>query len=232
MKDGGRREKYGGEIVNDSRTLILQLQMYLNTGNKEIQIMGLRQISWCYCLGRYLRKTESEKTLQESLSEHDFKLLKDHKHIPLNILSLQSVSIKRLFEKKELDKFSQIKIEETIARLTASMGKCERIKNTVFPTIYRYGLHATIYLFVVFLSLSVAFELQHFILQFFILLIVSTVFFFLEKAAFRMQDPFENIATDTPMTSIAEAIENNIMELLNKEVISAVEQENNKFYVL
>ncbi|UII27611.1 hypothetical protein LVD15_04065 [Fulvivirga maritima] len=224
--------KIWGEIVNDSRTLVLQLQMYLHSENRAIHTMSLRQISWCYCLGRHLRKTESMNTLKQALSESDFEHIKNHLNIPLSILSLQSASLKRLLQSEELDKFSQIRIEETLARLTASMGKCERIKNTVFPSIYRYGLHATIYLFVVFLSLSVAFELQHFILQFFILLIVSAVFFFLEKAAFRMQDPFENIATDTPMTAIAETIESNIMELLNKEVISAVNQENNKFYVL
>lgn len=84
----------------------------------------------------------------------------------------------------------------------------------------------------IFLSLSVAFELQHFALEFSILIIVSTVFFFLEKAAFRMQDPFENVPTDTPVTSIAEKIEGDILELLGKEVEDSSDISTHKFYIL
>ncbi|MBL3655127.1 bestrophin family protein [Fulvivirga sediminis] len=224
--------KIWGEIVNDSRTLVLQLQMYVDEGNQEIQNISYRQVCWGYYLGQALRKETSSKIPKRFLSEDDIKLVNDHKHKPLCLLSLQNMNIRELHKMGKIDKFSQIKIEETLASLTASMGKCERIKNTVFPAIYRYGLHTTIYLFVIFLSLSVAFELQHFMLQFFILLIVSTVFFFLEKAAFRMQDPFENIPTDTPITSIAETIESNILQLLGEDASSVTINSANKFYVL
>lgn len=224
--------KIWGEIVNDSRTLVMQLSMYLNPQNKGIEEISRRQIAWNYSLGDHLRKVDTLQDLKKWFSEKDFELISRSAHKPLSILSLQSQSLARLYRNKDLDKFSQIQIETTLSRLTSSMGKCERIKNTVFPPIYRYGLHGSIYLFVIFLSLSVAFKLQHFLLEFAILMIVSAVFFFLEKAAFRMQDPFENIPTDTPVTFIAKKVEEDILQLLNHKTSSSLKVSSHEYYVL
>ena len=84
----------------------------------------------------------------------------------------------------------------------------------------------------VFLSLSVSFKLQHFFLEFCILVIVSMVFFFLEKAAYRMQDPFENLPTDTPMTTIAGSIESDILEWIQEERKNEVSSSAPVFYKL
>ncbi len=225
--------KLWGEIVNDSRTLVFQLQMYINAENPLIATICNRNIAWCYSLGHTLRQQDATEVIKEWLSEKDADLLKKgNVSVPVGILSLQIQSLKKLHDKNELDKFSQIEIEKTITRLTASMGKCERIKKTVFPPIYRYGLHGSIYLFVIFLSLSVTFKLQHFVLEFMILVIVSMVFFFLEKAAYRMQDPFENLPTDTPVTSIAEKIKQDTLALLAIDDVSTPIRSQSKFYEL
>lgn len=224
--------KIWGEIVNDSRTLVLQLQMYIDPQNLLIATICNRNIAWTYCLGHALRQQDASVVVKEWLSEKEVASLIGCNNLPMGILSLQSQSLRQLHDDQALDKLSQIELEKTIARLTASMGKCERIKKTVFPPIYRYGLHGSIYLFVVFLSLSVAFKLQHFVLEFIILVIVSMVFFFLEKAAYRMQDPFENLPTDTPVTSIAEKIKRDTLALLNVEDVSAPYKPPYKFYEL
>ncbi len=223
--------KIWGNIVNDSRTFTLELQMYLDKNDKEIKKLSYRQIAWNYAFSRALRSEKNIKDLEKWLTPEDYIKILKSKNVPLQILSLQSLTIRQLHQDNKLDKFSQIQLENTLMRLTASMGKCERIKNTAFPPTYRLGLHLTIYMFVVFLSLSVAFKLQHFILEFCILIIVSAVFFFLEKAAFRLQDPFENKPTDTPMTNIATNIERDIRELLEEEPVDRT-NETALFYVL
>ena len=96
------------------------------------------------------------------------------------------------------------------------MGKCERIKNTIFPTSYSSALHVAIYLFSIFLAISEPFKLD-FILEIVILVLISSVFFSLEKAAYRLQDPFENKPTDTAMSSISRTIDINIRQLLDEE---------------
>jgi len=223
--------KIWGSIVNDSRTFTLQLQMYLDKNDVHIKELSHAQIAWNYALSHSLRRIKATDKLEKWLIPKEYHLIKKSKNIPLQLLSLQSLKIRQLYLDEKLDKFSQIQLENTLARLTVSMGKCERIKNTAFPPIYRLGLHLTIYMFVIFLSLSVAFSLQHFILQFSILMIVSSVFFFLEKAAFRLQDPFENKPSDTPMTNIAENIEHNVMEILGEDRSPSVPQESS-FFIL
>ena len=223
--------KIWGSIVNDSRTFTLQLQMYLDKDDRHIKELSYTQIAWNYALGHSLRKIKATDELEKWLTPDEYALLQKSENIPYQLLSIQSLKLRQLFLDDKLDKFSQIQLENTLARLTISMGKCERIKHTTFPPIYRLGLHVTIYMFVIFLSLSVAFSLQHFILQFFILMIVSSVFFFLEKAAFRLQDPFENKPSDTPMTSIAENIEHNVMEILGEDRSPSIPQESS-FFIL
>ncbi|MDF0707351.1 bestrophin family protein [Flagellimonas okinawensis] len=207
--------KIWGAIVNDSRTLILQLKMYTESDNSMIKTMAYRQIAWCYTLGQSLRGQDPYENLKELISDEELKKLQDQKNVPLGILDLQTDSIKELYDKGDLDKFSRLQLEETMERLTASMGKCERIKNTVFPTTYRKGLHLAIYLFVIFLSLTEPLNLSIFI-EVPVLLILSLVFLFLEKAAFRLQDPFENLPTDTPVTSISRTIDINIRQLIGE----------------
>lgn len=207
--------KIWGAIVNDSRTLVLQLRMYVSDDHVLIKTMAYRQIAWCYALGQSLRGKDPFENITGLISEKEFKIINGHKNVPLAIIGLQVDSVKKLFKEEELDRFSRLQLEETLERLTASMGKCERIKNTVFPTTYRQGLHMAIYLFVIFLSLSEPFKM-HVVFEVLTLVIVSMVFFFLEKAAFRIQDPFENYPTDTPMTSISRTIDINIRQLLGE----------------
>ncbi|MEO2050815.1 MAG: bestrophin family ion channel [Allomuricauda sp.] len=222
--------KIWGAIVNDSRTLVLQLRMYLSDNNPLIKTMAYRQIAWCYSLGQSLRGQDPYENITGLISEEEFLSINEHKNVPLAILGLQVDSIKQLFDEGELDRFSRLQLEETVERLTASMGRCERIKNTVFPTTYRQGLHMAIYLFVIFLALSEPLQLSV-VLEVLILVIISMVFFFLEKAAFRIQDPFENYPTDTPMTAISRTIDINIRQLLGETDLPKP-IEPNDFYIM
>jgi Predicted membrane protein len=222
--------KVWGEIVNDSRTLVLQLKMYSDANNLMIKTIAYRQIAWCYSLGQSLRNTDPFKNLNGLISDAELKEIQAQKNIPLGILNFQTESIKKLFDEGTLDGFARLQLEGTLARLTASMGKCERIKNTVFPTTYRKGLHLAIYLFVIFLAMSEPLRLSV-ILEVFILVIISMVFFFLEKAAFRLQDPFENQPTDTPVTSIARTIDINLRQLVGETDLPKP-VESNDFYIM
>lgn len=207
--------KIWGAIVNDSRTLVLQLQMYVDKDHILLKKTAHAQIAWCYALGRALRKQDPLEDLSDLLEKQELEALKKHANIPLGIMQLQTNAVRELFAQGVLDQFSRTQLEETLNRLVASMGKCERIKNTVFPTTYRQGLHIAIYLFAIFLTSSVPLRL-HVLLEVSILVTISMVFFFLEKVAYRLQDPFENFPTDTPVTSISRTIDINIRQLLGE----------------
>jgi putative membrane protein len=57
--------KIWGEIVIDSRTLVMQLSMYLNPENKDIEVISHRQIAGNYSLGSHLRKVDSLQDLKK-----------------------------------------------------------------------------------------------------------------------------------------------------------------------
>lgn len=217
--------KVWGAIVNDSRSLVIQLQSLTSKGNDEkIKKIAFRQIAWCYSLGQSLRELNPTDNLDGFISEEDLKEIKKHNNKPLALLQLNASDIKQLKETNQLDIFSQLQLDNTLVRLCDSQGKSERIKTTVFPVTYRLFLHAIIYLFVVTLAIALRvdglFEIP-------LLVAISSAFFLLEKSATHMQDPFENRPTDTAMTAIAKTIEINIKQLLKESEIPKPHQQDN-----
>lgn len=221
--------KVWGAIVNDSRSLVIQLNNLTSKGNEAVvRKIALRQIGWCYTLGQTLRGLNPIENLEKYISSEDLNELKQHNNKALALLNLHGKDIKSLKEKNQLDIFSQLQLDNTLVRLCDAQGKSERIKSTVFPVTYRLLLHAIIYLFVV--TLSIALMDISFYFEIPLLLLISTAFFLLEKSATYMQDPFENRPTDTPVTAIARNIEINIRQLLNDtDVPKALNTEN--FYL-
>lgn len=221
--------KIWGAIVNDSRSLVIQLQTLTAKGNDAvIKKIAFRQIAWCYSLGQSLRGLDALENLDKFISPEDLAEINRHNNKPLAIIQLHAKDIKELKEKNQLDSFGQLQLDNTLVRLCDAQGKSERIKSTVFPVTYRFFLHAIIYLFVVTLAISLRvdglFETP-------LLIAISSAFFLLEKSATHMQDPFENRPTDTAMTAIAKTIEINIKQLL-KETEIPKPHEPTSFYLL
>jgi putative membrane protein len=95
------------------------------------------------------------------------------------------------------------------------MGKCERIKNTIFPTQYSFYIHMTIMTFVITLPLGIMKEIGFFAVL--ISGIVAFLFLTIEHMAIDLQNPFENAPNDTPMNALSRTIEVNILEMLEEE---------------
>jgi putative membrane protein len=222
--------KIWGAIVNDSRSLVIQLQsLTLSVDEAKIKKIAFRQIAWCYSLGQSLRGLDPAENLEKFISSEEMTELKQHNNKPLALLQLHSKDLKALTDNGQIDTFSRIQLDNTIVRLCDAQGKAERIKTTVFPSTYRLFLHAIIYLFIVTLSIALKDVAGFFEIP--LLLLISSAFLLLEKSATHMQDPFENRPTDTAMTAIARIIEINIKQLLKEsEIPEPVRPE--KFYLL
>lgn len=204
-----------GAIVNDSRSFVIQLQSLLgNDETESIKKLAYRQIAWCYSLGQSLRGQDPLAGTGSLLSESDKTKVARHNNKPLAIAQLNAKDIKDFRTKDQLDIFSHLRLDDTLTRLVASMGKAERINGTVFPSTYRKYLHFIIYIFVITLSISlkdvnVFFEIP-------LLLVIAMGFFLIEKSAYHLQDPFRNRPSDIPVTAIARTIDINIRQLLGE----------------
>lgn len=211
--------KVWGAIVNDSRSFIIQLQGFITENEEEneggysfLRKIAHRQIAWCYSLGQALRSLDPLANIAPYLSEADHSYIQGHTNKPLALLALHMDDIKILHQKKLINDYQQVQLDNTLVRLCDSMGKAERINNTVFPVTYQLFVHFFIYLFLIILSLALVESIGMFEIP--ILTAIASTFFLLEKTAKHLQDPFRNKPTDTSVTAIARTIEINIKQII------------------
>ncbi|SFS30553.1 putative membrane protein [Sphingobacterium wenxiniae] len=207
--------KIWGAIVNDSRSLVIQLQSYLDAGYTDtIRYVAYKQIAWCYALGDSLRGL-NPLARQLDFTSEELKNLSLHKNVPLAITQMQSQRINKVTTEQPIPEFYRVQLDQTLVRLVDSMGKAERINTTVFPVTYRLFLHFAIYLFLI--TLSIAIQDVHAVFEIPLLVLIAALFFLADKTAYNLQDPFRNRPSDTPVTAIARNIEINIKQLLGEE---------------
>jgi len=237
-----------GSIVNESRTLVRQmLTFYKDPGfsveaNEFKENFTKRQIAWCYSLGQALRNKDAIKPIKDLISEEELNFVKNHQNIPNAILLLHARDLRIAKKDKRLNTYQQVEIDNTLSRLCDAMGKCERIKNTIFPTTYSMYIRMTLCLFILLLPFGLISLLSWFAVP--LITIIGGMFFLIEKMAIHLQDPFENRPTDTPVTTISNTIEKNLMQMLNEyqsefDIIKEFDlkptpkiAENNAYFVL
>ena len=209
-----------GAIVNDSRTLLRQVMGFYKDPDFSIEAnefkesYAKRQAAWCYSLANSLRGKDPLKPIKSLLTDDEYRYVSKHKHVPNAILILHARAIKIAKEKGKINRYQQVEIDNTLTRLCDSMGKCERIKNTVFPTTYSMYIRFTLCLFIMLLPFGFTNLVGLF--QIPLVITIAGAFFLIEKMAIHLQDPFENRPTDTPMTTISSAIEKNLIQMVNE----------------
>ncbi|WP_428229283.1 bestrophin family protein [Flavobacterium sp.] len=209
-----------GSIVNESRTLVRQMLTFYKDpefsveANEFKENFTKRQIAWCYSLGQALRNKDAIKPIKDLISEEEVNFVKNHQNVPNAILLLHARDLRIAKKDKRLNTYQQVEIDKTLSRLCDAMGKCERIKNTIFPTTYSMYIRMTLCLFILLLPFGLISLLSWFAIP--LITVVAGMFFLIEKMAIHLQDPFENRPTDTPVTTISNTIEKNLMQMLNE----------------
>lgn len=212
-----------GGIVNDSRTWVRQLLTFIKFENHDcgefqgIKKMALRHIAWNYALTRHLRKHLVTIDLDGLIEPQELNNLKAKINIPNAILYEQSKMIKGLFHNGRIDSYQLVQLDNTLSRFTDALGKCERIKNTVFPSSYTLLVDILIYLWIIFLPFGLVDIIGYVLIPTTISLAFS--FLVIERIAVYMQDPFEDLPSDTPMLSLSRTIEINIKQELDEKQI-------------
>ena len=215
--------KVWGSIVNDSRTWVRQLFTFVahkdidSDIDRTIQTMAHRHIAWTYALTGHLRKLPVDRLLLQYLPDYKIDGAGQRSNIPNALLFEQGRDVKMLFENNHINAYQQARLDDTLTKLTDAMGKCERIKNTVFPSSYSLLVDLLIYLWIIFLPFGLV-DIVGYIL---IPTTISLAFSFLviDRIAVYMQDPFEDTASDTPMLALSRTIEINIREELREKNI-------------
>ncbi|MET0243330.1 MAG: bestrophin family ion channel [Flavitalea sp.] len=224
-----------GAIVNDSRTFSRQLITFLDTPysdetKTEFQNRMInRQIAWSYSLGQSLRKLDATAGLEKYISKKELNYISAHDHKPFALLNLHAKDLKLALQEGWINEFQQVELDNTLTRLCDDMGKCERIKNTIFPATYSMYIHFALYFFILLLPFGVIEYVG--IIEIPLVTILASFFLLIERMAVHLQDPFENKPTDTPMSTIALTIERNLKQMMQSNEVP-VQPEAKSYYIL
>lgn len=207
-----------GAVVNDSRTWTRQLLEFCSAGDNAtetqatIRRMSLRQAAWCFALSRNLRREDPTRDLFGLVGDDEIESYLPSQNIPNEILLRQARDLRKLAEDQKIELYQFVELERTLTRLTNSMGGCERIKNTPFPPSYSRMVHGMIYVFAVFLPFGLVNVPAIGLIV--TALMLSFGFMLIEQVAIFLQNPFDNLPSDTPMLALSRTIEINIKQML------------------
>jgi putative membrane protein len=168
-------------------------------------------------LKNHLRRVGLEAELEKYLSGEEIDQLEKVDNIPNALLDLLHSKLRFCLEKGWIDTIQQSRIDTTIANLSDSMGKCERIKNTVFPIQYTSFTLLSVAVFALLFPLSIVKQEGIYVVP--ITFTVVFVFLLISRIASYMQNPFENMKSDIPMSSIARTIEIDLLQQVGAENI-------------
>ncbi len=234
-----------GAIVNDSRSFARQINTFIDhkfwsdkIPNEEIYFfkerMVKRQIAWCHALSNHLRGRDAMTKMEKYLSRKDMQHKRNYNNIPMALLELHGYDLKMALDNGWINTYQHIEMDETLTRLCDAMGKCERIKNTVFPATYSVYIHFSLVVFFMLMPFAMIEYISYLTVP--AMITIAASFFLIEKMAVHLQDPFENRPTDTPMTAICFNIERDLKQMINeqpvKEINGGIAGNKKAFYVL
>lgn len=206
-----------GAVVNESRTLARQVMSFTHNAyhNPEAEAfrerMIRRQIAFAYSLGRHLRNEDPLQGLAVHLDKEELEEISYIDNVPSALIDKMGTDLQLALDEGWINSYQQVELDRTVTRICETMGKCERIKNTVFPATYSLYIHLSLMLFIGLLPFSV---IEYFgFVEVPLVVAISACFLLIEKMAIHLQDPFEKKPTDTPVTTIANGIEKNLLQL-------------------
>ncbi|MFK8038700.1 MAG: bestrophin family protein [Crocinitomicaceae bacterium] len=141
-----------------------------------------------------------------------------------NLIRNQSADIAQLREKKLTDDFRHVEFKNILEELYTLQGKSERIKNYPLPRQYTSISYYFVMLFILIIPFAMigAFtgddiSTWQVLLAIPASVIVSWVFFTMEKIGDYSENPFEGIGNDVPITSLARTIEIDMRDMIDEE---------------
>ena len=207
-----------GNIVNDSRSWARNILNFSTQGNLTAEEfehlkhqMVCQQIGFVYALKDVLR-IKTEEYYKRFFTQEEIIEMKAETNIPNAILTLHAKNLSRLSQNNCIDEFRFMQYNTLLTNFTDHMGKCERIKNTVFPTSYIYFTKLFIWALVIFITIILTDSIGGWSIL--VGWIVGFVFHISHQNGMLLMEPFEKIPTGIPLNQISRTIEINLLQMI------------------
>jgi putative membrane protein len=208
---------------------------YVNERSESFkQEMVYKIIAWANFLRMELRKQDDWQSIQPYLTEEEANQLKSKQNKPNFIKMLIGQRIYKAMADGTLGGFDSFQLEGQLLALANAQSTSERIKHTPLPKQYDFFTRMFVLLFILLLPLGLVnyfnqIETSWLLISFSVL--ISTVFVIMERTGAANENPFENLVTDVPLTSICNKIERDLLEMLGSENLPPkLEAENGYLY--
>lgn len=254
-----------GSILNTSRSWGVSCRDFINDSQKTKELI-YRHFAWLTAM-RYAmrdprawetithahnlefqayydipeRQSSLETELTKYINEQELNYILSTKNKAAQILSMQSKTIKLLFETGKIDAIRFVELEKLIRDLYDHQGRSERIKNFPYPRQFATINNLFIKLFCLMLPFGMLREFDKLnesvsgimagnmvwlVVPFSVL--ISWVYTSLEKVGESTENPFEGSANDVPISQMSRTIEIDMREMLGEtELPPALQPRNN-----
>lgn len=173
-----------------------------------------RHLAFLHAVRLQLRELPEWDSLDAFLSDEDKARLHGAVNRASQLNLAQAEDLAKARERGWLDAYSHVALLRSLEENTDLQGKAERIKGTVFPLYYSMYTRLFVWLFAVLFPATLLRELGPLTVP--ISAIVSFVFVMLERTARITENPFMNLAGDTPMTALCRLIEIDLRQHLGE----------------
>ncbi|WOZ75400.1 bestrophin family protein [Kosakonia sacchari] len=205
-----------GQLMIASRSLLREVKTTLPDDEGLRHFIQL-QIAFAHSLRMTLRRKPQGDVLAKYLSPNDLHNVLNA-HSPANrILLLMG---EWLGERRAQGALSDVlfsSINQRLHDMSAVLSGCERIFTTPLPFAYSLILHRTVYLFCIMLPFALVVDL-HFMTPF-ISVLISYTFISLDTLAEELEDPFGEEDNDLPLDAISNAIEIDLLQMVDADVL-------------
>lgn len=210
--------KIWGSLVNNSRSFAREILTFVNPKDSP-EITQLkhkiikRHIAFLYSLKIKLRETEDDN-LYKYISPEELEELAQHSNQYNGILLLQSEDITHLYNNGHIDGFQLIELNKMLTSFSDDMGKSERIKKTIFPTIYNFYSNYFILIFIYCVTMTIGNSIGFWAIIFGTL--IGYIFYTIQAIGKMLVNPFDNNNhMGVSLDSITRTIEINLLEMIS-----------------
>jgi len=254
-----------GSILNTSRMWAVMCRDFFND-TETTKILVYRHFAWLTALRYQMREskawenggkkhnqeyaefytipeneTKLEDELKKYLSEEELDHILKAKNKTVQLLAMQSNTVKELNLEGKIDRFTFLELEKMIKELYDHQGKSERIKNFPYPRQFASSNTYFIRMFSIMLPFGMLKEFDKLndsiegimqgnmvwlVIPFTVL--ISWFFTTLDQIGEGTENPFEGSANDVPISQMSRTMERDMREILGEtELPEPLLPENN-----
>lgn len=224
--------KIWGAIVNSSRTFAMEILTLMTLRHsrpdndqplKELQRrMIYRHLAFINALRLSLRNKNKWDEVKTFIGEDEYNLMLKAPNKATFLNHRQAIDLQYALEQGFVEDFRHMALVTELKDFYNHQGMAERIKKTVFPFYYTYFTAVFLWLFIILLPFSLTGSLNFMSIP--LSMAISFIFYILDKSGNITEVPFENTASDTPMTTICKTIEIDLRHMMGETDLPEAEK--------